>query len=125
MNVKNKVKKVFAVAASAALVGTTIAAVAAYDLSDYPAPFVEDGMFNGAIVVGETAATTDVLGAIDIAASLQAEATTPVATGGATATTTIQGGVLFEDNLNQDLNFNDSITDLKFDDQDLDVLVDG
>lgn len=76
---KNKIKKVFAVAASAALVGTTLVGALAYDLSDYPAPFVEDGVFNGAIVVGANAATSDVLGAIDIAASLQAEAKTGIA----------------------------------------------
>jgi len=125
VNVKNKIKKVFAVAVSAALVGTTLAAVAAYDLSDYPAPFVEDGMFNGAIVVGETAATTDVLGAIDIAASLQAEATTPVATGDAQATTTVTGGYMIEDVTSQDLNLLETIKDQAVDQEDLDVLADG
>jgi hypothetical protein len=47
----------------------------ALDLSNYPAPFVSNGVFSGKIVVGANAATSDVVGAIDLAASLQAAAT--------------------------------------------------
>lgn len=90
MNVKNNVKKVFAVAAGFALVGVTLAGAMAYDLSNYPAPFVEDGMASGTIVVGANAATADVLGAIDIAASLQAEAVTGTPVSGGEIT--VEGG---------------------------------
>lgn len=65
------------------------------DLSKYPAPFVDDkGVFNGAIVVGENAATEDVLGAIDIAASLQSEAKKAVSVGGTEVV--VEGGEDFD-----------------------------
>lgn len=113
MNVKNKVKKIFAVAASAALVGTTLVGAMATDLSDYPAQFIEDGIFNGAIVVGENAAARDIMGSIDIAASLQAEAVTPAASAG-TETISVSGeSVEFED-----LNFGMALEDVE---QSLDV----
>ncbi|MCF7799267.1 hypothetical protein K9M74_05175, partial [Candidatus Woesearchaeota archaeon] len=94
-----RMKKVFAVAATLGMVGATMVGALA-DLGNYPAPFVdEDGAFTGAIVVGANAATADVLGAIDIAASLQAEAKTGVAiAGGAVA---VQGGDLID---TEDLN---------------------
>ncbi|RME53325.1 hypothetical protein D6783_02360, partial [Candidatus Woesearchaeota archaeon] len=60
------------------MVGMTMAGALAYDLADYPTPFITNGVFDGAIVVGEKAATSDVIGAVDIAASLQASATTEV-----------------------------------------------
>ena len=96
MNVKNNIKKISAVLASTALVATTIVGAMAYDLSDYPAPFVEDGMAMGAIVVGANAATQDVIGAIDIAASLQAESVTSAGAAGAT-TTVVEGAEEIED----------------------------
>ncbi|MBN1175738.1 S-layer protein [Candidatus Woesearchaeota archaeon] len=78
---KKSIKKVFALGVSVALLATTMVGALA-DLSKYPAPFVDDnGVFNGAIVVGANAATSDVLGAIDIAASLQAEAKRAVSVG--------------------------------------------
>lgn len=95
MNVKKQIKKVAAVGASVAIAATTMVSALAYDLSDYPAPFVEDGVFNGAIVVGATAATQDVLGAIDIAASLQAESKSGVMTGG--TQTVVEGAEDIED----------------------------
>lgn len=76
MNAKKTVKKILALGAGATMVGATIMGAAAYNLAEYPAPFVMDGMANGKIVVGAQAATQDVLGAIDIAASLQAAAVT-------------------------------------------------
>ena len=73
MRVKKAIKKLVALGAGASMVGATIfgAMAAAYDLSMYPVPFVKDGAFNAMIVVGEAAATNDVLGAIDIATNLQ------------------------------------------------------
>ncbi|MBI4140648.1 hypothetical protein HY485_02305 [Candidatus Woesearchaeota archaeon] len=51
--------------------------VLAYSLSQFPEPFVHDNIPapNFAIVVGDNAAGSDVLGAIDVALSLQAAAT--------------------------------------------------
>ncbi len=74
MNVKKTVKKIMALGAGVTMVGATIMGAMAYDLATYPAPFVANGVFDGKIVVGEKAATSDVMGAVDIAASLQAKA---------------------------------------------------
>lgn len=73
MKVKNIVKKAAVVGTTAAMLGATILGATAYNLADYPANYIVDGEFDGTIVVGEKAATSDVLGAIDIAASLQAD----------------------------------------------------
>ncbi len=74
MKLRKAIKKIVALAAGTTMLGTTLLAASAADLTDYPSPFVSDGVFDGLIVVGEKAATEDVIGAIDIAASLQAEA---------------------------------------------------
>ncbi|MFH1506018.1 MAG: hypothetical protein ABIE94_03425 [archaeon] len=76
---KKAIKRILALGAGATLVGATIMGAMALTLADYPKPFVTDGMYDATIVVGERAATSDVLGAIDIAASLQAEARTATA----------------------------------------------
>lgn len=63
-------------------------------LDDYPAPFVTDGVMNTKIVVGENAATSDVIGGIDIAASIVAEAQTDLALGKTGSLLSSQLGVL-------------------------------
>lgn len=120
MNVKKQIKKVAAVGASIAIAATTMVSALAYDLSDYPAPFVEDGVFNGAIVVGATAATQDVLGAIDIAASLQAESKTGTASSGGSGVTVV-GGEDFDEVLIGEYQAFDS----RLDDSDLEGFVDS
>ena len=66
------VKKVMAVGTGAAMMGATLGTgVLAQDLSAYPSPFIQNGQFNGLIVVGDQADSSDVLGSIDIATSLQ------------------------------------------------------
>src|SRR5512147_2284411 len=67
-------KRIVALTAGAAMVGATIFGAVAADLSTYPAPFVTNGTFDGAIVVGELAKSTDVVGSIELAAGLQAAA---------------------------------------------------
>src|SRR5690349_7858687 len=86
MKVKNIVRKAVALGSGAALVGTTLMGAFAYDLSSYPSKYIVDGKFDGKIVVGERAATADVLGSIDIAASLQGASVTtkPLSTGAST-----------------------------------------
>ncbi len=118
MNVKNNIKKVFAVAVGTALVGATLLGAMAYDLSDYPAPFVLDGMAQGAIVVGANAATADVLGAIDIAASLQTEAVTATPIAGGTEVV-VTGG----EDYALDLNTNNA--NKTYDDSDLEGFLDS
>lgn len=74
MKIRKAIKKIVALAAGTTMLGTTLLGAMAADLSDYPSPFVSNGVFDGLVVVGKAASTEDVIGAIDIAASLQAEA---------------------------------------------------
>ena len=73
MEVKKAIRKVVAVAAGATMMGATLFSALAADLNMYPEPFVKNGEFNGFIVVGDNAAAEDVVGAVDIGASLQFE----------------------------------------------------
>ena len=91
MKVQNIVRKAVALGSGAALVGTTLMGAFAYDLSTYPAKFIVDGKFDGKIVVGEKAATPDVIGAIDIAASLQGASVSKVAIPGAAGKVSFEG----------------------------------
>jgi hypothetical protein len=111
VNVKKSIKKMFALGASGALVATTLAGAMAYDLSDYPMPFVKDGVYNAQIVIGADAATADVIGAVDIAASLQAAAVTPAGTG--TTTTTVTGENVQIEGSSNKLNFAEVFSDIK------------
>jgi len=86
----------------AALVGTTLMGALAYDLSTYPAKFIVDGKFDGKIVVGEKAATSDVLGSIDIAASLQSASVVKVAIPGQSGTSSFSGEDVYELNTGAD-----------------------
>jgi len=76
MNIAKTVKKIAALVAGTTMLGATIMGATALDLSNYPAPFVTNGVWDGKIIVGAKAATSDVVGAIDLAAALQADAST-------------------------------------------------
>jgi len=71
MKTKNIIRKATTLAAGTLLVGATLSGAVAYDLSTYPDKFLTPQGFDGTIIVGEHAATADVIGSIDIAASLQ------------------------------------------------------
>lgn len=43
----------------------------AYDLSEYPYPFIADGKFNGAVIVGDKAPAEDIITLSDLILSLQ------------------------------------------------------
>jgi len=88
MKVKQTAKKIVAVSASTVLAGATLmsALAAAPDLANYPSDFIVDGEFDGKIVVGAAAASQDIIGAIDIASSLQAASTSDVSIDGSTST---------------------------------------
>jgi len=73
-------KKITSVIATVAMLGSTIAFAAAA----YPAPFVNNGASNAAIVVGANAANEDTLAATDLMNSLNAKVT-------ATASTDVTG----------------------------------
>ncbi|MFH1649553.1 MAG: S-layer protein [Candidatus Woesearchaeota archaeon] len=95
MNMKKTIKRIVALGVGATMLGATITgALAASSLSEYPAPFVTNGVFSGKLVVGANAASSDVIGAIDIAASLQESATVDVPTDGTTGGTTLLGDAI-------------------------------
>ena len=90
MKLMKTVKKILALSTGAVMVGATVLSAGAANLNEYPAPWVQNGKFNGLIVVGDNPGTSpaDVLGAIDIASSLQYAARVPVKVQvGATGTT--------------------------------------
>jgi len=71
---RTAIKKMAAIGAGVAMTGATMmGALAAADLNQYPAPFVDKGKFNPntAIIVGASAAASDTLGSVDIARQLQ------------------------------------------------------
>ncbi|MBW2993230.1 hypothetical protein KY317_01495, partial [Candidatus Woesearchaeota archaeon] len=79
------IKKIVALATGATMLGATVMGAMAATLADYPSPlFIKDGQFAGSIVVGDQAAAEDVVGAIDIATSLQYSATSATGAGGVT-----------------------------------------
>lgn len=122
-------KKIGSIFAAATLVGATLTgAMAVGDLKDLPAPFVKNGMADVAIVVGQKAATADVLGSIDIASALQASSvTTTTVNVGGSKSSAVEDGVKIETSgnallLGETLNSVDS----ELDDGDLpDLLADG
>lgn len=91
------IKKIVALSMGATMLAGTAAMALAADLSDYPSPFVKDSVFVGKIVIGEKAAAIDVLGATDIAASLQREAAVGVG-GTSSSKATATSGYHFEEN---------------------------
>jgi hypothetical protein len=128
MNVKKAIKRIAALAAGTTMVTATIMGAMAYDLGDYPMPYIKDGVFNGNLVIGKTADVTDVIGAIDIAASLQAAAKTPVSVDGSTSTVSVTGGVAIKSS-SEDFNFGDKLNDFNGGEYDSDdfptLLADG
>ncbi|MGV8141658.1 MAG: S-layer protein [Candidatus Woesearchaeota archaeon] len=91
------IKKIVSLGTGAMMLGATIGFAAAYDLSDYPSPFINEGVLVGKIVIGEKAAAMDVIGAVDIAASLQRDS---INVGGATVKdqVTVENGYIFSEN---------------------------
>ncbi len=87
-------KKIVALTTGLAMVGATIFGAAAQDLSQYPSPlFIKDGVFDGSIVVGELAKTSDVVGSIELAAGLQAAAVKKTSVSVGVGSSTIDKGV--------------------------------
>jgi hypothetical protein len=119
MNVKNVLKKVVAIGASSVMVGATIMGALALDLSEYPEPFVTDGVFDGKIVVGANAQPADIVAAIDIAASLQSAAVEEVAVEVTTDSVSVTGGET------EEVNFGACVSGTSYDDGDLAGLLDS
>ncbi len=90
---KRAIKKIATIGIGAAMLGATMTSALAFDLAEYPAPFIVDGVWDdsNAIIVGAAAASSDTLGAVDIAARMQFDAKKAVSTAGGTLTAV--GGV--------------------------------
>ncbi|MBR9690239.1 hypothetical protein GOV08_00995 [Candidatus Woesearchaeota archaeon] len=74
MRIRQTIKKAVALGTGALMLGATLLGASAANLSDYPGLFLDGGKVTAKLVVGEKAATIDVVGGIDIAADLQAAA---------------------------------------------------
>jgi len=48
----------------------SVLAIKNFDLADYPKPFVNGGMLNSIIIIGESAHTGDMIGALDMAIAI-------------------------------------------------------
>jgi hypothetical protein len=116
------IKKIAALSMGATMLAGTAAMALATDLSNYPAPFVKDGVFVGKIVIGEKAAAIDTVGALDIAASLQRSATTKVASSG--SSTSVEGGFRL-DTTGDRIYFNEAISVDSVSKDNLALLADG
>ncbi|MBI5065581.1 S-layer protein [Candidatus Woesearchaeota archaeon] len=94
MKTVNRLKKVVALGMGLSMVGATLFGASAAGLGDYPAPFVKSGVpaSNLAVVVGDNAAASDVVGMGDIIAGLQAAAVSKEAVPGAGASRVVLKG---------------------------------
>jgi len=92
MKVRKAIKRIIALGTGLTMLGATVFGAVAADLGEYPSQFIEDGAFDGLMVVGAKAKTEDVLGIVDIATSLQFSAKKEVGVEG-TTTTTLSGDV--------------------------------
>jgi len=83
MEIKKAIKRIIALGTGATILGATVlGAMAAADLADYPAPFVEDSTYNAVAIVGADAKAADSIGVADVLLGLKfvegAAATTAV-----------------------------------------------
>jgi len=127
---KKTMKRIMALGTGALMLGATLTgALAVADLGAYPAPFVANGVLDvtdTVIVLGEAAPAVDVLGAIDIAASLQYASKNEASASASVVDPTVAEGIKVEKSGNK-LNLNDDLVDLQavYDDSDLPVLLGG
>ncbi|MGH9910064.1 MAG: hypothetical protein ACRD32_05445, partial [Nitrososphaerales archaeon] len=87
------IKKMVALGMGLTMVGATIFGASAAKLSDWPAPFVVNGTpaSNLAIIVGDAADGSDVIGAVDIIQSLQSQAVVKSSAPGAPSQLVVEG----------------------------------
>src|SRR5574341_194938 len=87
------IKKMVALGMGLTMVGATIFGASAVNLSDWPAPFVVNGTpaSNLAIIVGDAADGSDVVGAVDIIQALQSQAVVKSAATGAPSQLVVEG----------------------------------
>ena len=113
MRVRTAIKKMVALGTGLTMVGATMfGAMAASDLAKYPAPFVSGGTSDFTLVVGETAKTEDVIGAIDIATSLQAASVVSTPVAGGSSSVTVDNGAKFATSSTK-LRYGDNLSSIK------------
>jgi len=123
------VKKMVALGMGLTMVGATIFGASAAKLSDWPAPFVVNGTpaSNLAIVVGDQADGSDVVGAIDIIQALQAGAVQKVAAPGTPSQLVVEGDAVEIGSTSDLLEIGEKIGDVRetLTEVDLDMLKGG
>src|SRR3989344_5603209 len=122
--VRKTMKRIAAIGTGVAMVGATLTGAMAVDLSDYPQPFVVDGVYDdtNALVVGDDADAADTLGMVDIATGLQFESKTAVESDSTTVSVT--GGKTEQVALHLGLS-NTTFFDTQLQDDDVSNLFDG
>jgi hypothetical protein len=131
MKVRKAIKSIAALGIGATMMGATLMGAMAADLKDYPSMFIEDGQFDGYLVVGKEALAIDTIGMTNVALGLQKAAVTKtlVCGAGSTATTTVTGEQVQIEKTGDELNIGDTlatIQDTALDDGDLpSILADG
>ncbi|MFA6888258.1 MAG: hypothetical protein WC254_02060 [Candidatus Woesearchaeota archaeon] len=126
MRVRKTISKIASIGAAATMVGATLMGAAmAADLSEYPNMFIEDGTFNGILVVGADARAEDVIGITNIATSLQTVSVQTTVVSEAEADTEYSVSEGYElCNRNLYPGYNISACEPSVDDSDLDLLAD-
>jgi hypothetical protein len=131
MKVKKAIKRIAALGIGASMFGATLMGAMAADLGDYPGMFVQNGQFDGLLVVGKNANAIDTIGVTNIALGLQKAAVTETTVcGSSTASrTTVSGEEVQIEKTGDDLNIGEDIQDIQgnaLDDGDLpSILADG
>ncbi len=124
------IKKIVALGVGLSMVGATIfGASAAYTLSDWPSPFIANGVpaSNLAIVVGDNAAASDVAGAIDVGVALQAAAVVKSPVPGVKGGVTVEGDAVAIGSTSDLLEINETMGNIRetLTEVDLDLLKGG
>ena len=127
MRVRKTISKIASIGAAATMIGATVMGAAmAADLNEYPDMFIEDGTFNGILVVGADAKAEDVIGITNIATSLQSvsvQTTVSADEGAADEEFSVSEGYELC-NRNFYPGYNISVCEPSVDDADLDLLAD-
>ncbi|MSR86361.1 hypothetical protein EXS74_03115 [Candidatus Woesearchaeota archaeon] len=124
--IRKTMKKVAAIGTGVAMVGATLTGAMALDLSEYPSPFVMDGVYDdsNAYVVGDDADAADTLGLIDISSGLQYESRVAIETSNDDGSVSVTGGTTEQVSAHLGLS-NTTLFDTTLQDDDIANLFDG
>lgn len=117
MRLSKTIKRIVALGTGATMLGATMmGAVAAADLSQYPGMFInkDTGAFNALIVVGDGVASSDVIGAVEIATNLQyaSRVKKTISTGGGSSVSVTGDAKKIEESTNK-LELNENLTSVR------------